>query len=145
MAAILPAERKRAKLKVLVPDDYGDRVRHLECARRFPEMEFNIVPGPVREKSELVRLLADADAMVLIRERTHVGPDLLDAAPRLKIISQLGLVRRNLSIAECSKRGIAVAEGPTVSQGTAELAWAMIMSARRFVPQETTALRQRMT
>ncbi len=138
----MPVEGKRAQLKVLIPDDYGDRVRHLECAKRFPQFDLNVVPGPVRDRQELARLLADADALVLIRERTHIGPDLLDAAPRLKIISQLGLVRRNLSIAECSNRGIAVAEGPTVSHGTAELAWAMIMSARRFVPQESTALRR---
>ena len=142
MAAILPVERGAAKLKVLVPDDYGDRVRHLECVKRFADFDLQVVPGPIRHAGELVRLLADTDALVLIRERTYIGPELLDAAPRLKIISQLGRVRRNLSIAECTQRGIAVAEGPTVSHGTAELAWALIMAARRFVPQETAALRQ---
>jgi D-3-phosphoglycerate dehydrogenase len=68
--------------------------------------------------------------------------ELLDAAPRLRIISQLGKVRRNLTIGECTARGIAVAEGSTVSHGTAELTWALIMAARRFIPQEAAALRE---
>src|SRR5688572_16092495 len=80
--------------------------------------------------------------MILIRERTYLDAELLDGARRLRIISQLGRVRRNLSIAQCSERRIAVAEGSTVSHGTAELTWALIMAARRSIPQELAALRE---
>ena len=131
-----------SRVRIFVPDDYGNRVRDLDCVRRHAGFDLDIVPGPLRDRQELIRHLAAADALILIRERTYIDAELLDAAPRLKIISQLGRVRRNLSIDECSARGIAVAEGPTVSHGTAELAWALIMAARRCVPQETAALRQ---
>lgn len=126
--------------KVLVPDDYGDCVRTLDCVKRHAGLELDIVPGPV-SPAQLAARIADADALILIRERTYITPALLDAAARLKIIAQLGLVRRNLNIDECTRRGIAVAEGPTVSQGTAELTWALIMAARRRIVEEATALR----
>jgi D-3-phosphoglycerate dehydrogenase len=129
------------RIKVLVPDDYGDRVRDLACVARYPQLELRIVPGPIANDDELARLLSDVDALVLIRERTRIGPELLDAARRLRMIAQLGLVRRNLSIADCTRRGIAVAEGPTLSRGTAELTWALIMAARRCVCEESSALK----
>jgi D-3-phosphoglycerate dehydrogenase len=138
----LPAEDADKKLKVLIPDDYGNRVRHLACVGRYPQFELKIAPGPVRDRQQLTGLLADVDALVLIRERTYIDAELLDAAPRLKIVSQLGLVRRNLNVAECTQRKIAVAEGPTVSHGTAELAWAMILASRRGVVPEAAALQR---
>ena len=128
--------------RVLVPDDYALRVPELECTRSHTDtLDIEVVGGPI-ECRALAAKLRDVDALVLIRERTYITPDLLDAARKLKVIAQLGKVRRNLSIDECTRRGIAVAEGPTLSQGTAELTWALLMSARRHIPQENAALRQ---
>ena len=60
MAVTLPVEPVRARLKVLVPDDYGDRARHLECVGRFADFDLNDVRGPVRDQQELAVLLTDA-------------------------------------------------------------------------------------
>ena len=130
------------RFRVLVPDDYGGRVRDLDCVRRYPQLELDFVAGPAVDRRDFSARLATADALILIRERSYIDAALLDAAPRLKIVSQLGKVRRNLSIDDCTQRGIAVAEGPTVSHGTAELTWALVLASRRCVPQEAAALRE---
>jgi D-3-phosphoglycerate dehydrogenase / 2-oxoglutarate reductase len=141
-AAAAARSTRANRFKVLVPDDYGARVRDLDCVRRYPQLELEFVPGPAVDRARFSARLAGADALILIRERSYIDAELLGAAPRLKIVSQLGKVRRNLSIDECTQRGIAVAEGPTVSHGTAELTWALILASRRCVPQEAAALRE---
>lgn len=128
-------------MKIVIPDDWGNRVRQLDCIELLQGHEVVVLNEPVHDRAAMKAALADAEALVLIRERTFIDADLLDSMPRLRIVSQLGLVRRNLSIAECTARGIAVAEGPTLSTGTIELTWALILASRRCLPREIAAFK----
>ncbi|MBW1778153.1 MAG: hydroxyacid dehydrogenase [Deltaproteobacteria bacterium] len=64
-------------------------------------------PELVEKEAELKRLLSDARALV-VRNRTQVDADLLDAAPRLCVVGRLGVGLDNIDTAECEKRGITV-------------------------------------
>ena len=128
-------------MKIAIPDDYQDCIRHLACFARLARHEVVIYNDSSSDENELVRRFADCDALVLIRERTRITATLLDRLPRLKIISQTGKVSNHIKVADCSARGIAIAEGQGDPGPTAELTWALIMGALRYVPQEAWRLR----
>ena len=77
------------------------------------------------------RGLLDADALVLIRERTHITADLLDRLPRLKLIAQTGRGTAHIDVEACTARGIAVTAGSGSPYATAELTWALVLAAMR--------------
>lgn len=64
-------------------------------------------PDLVDRPGELASLLADARALV-VRNRTQVNAQLLEAAPALKVVGRLGVGLDNIDVAACAARGIAV-------------------------------------
>ena len=83
--------------------------------------------GKLREK------LADVDgALINIMDRIDVP--LLDAAPRLKVISQLAAGLDNIDVPECTRRGVLVGSTPGVlSKATADHGFALLLAAARRV------------
>lgn len=128
-------------MKIVIPDDYQDCIRHLDCFAKLAQHEVVIHNDSSTDEDLLVRRFGDAEALVLIRERTRITPALLDRLPKLKIISQTGRVSNHLRVADCTARGIAVAEGQGDPGPTAELTWALIMGAMRHLPQEVARLK----
>ena len=88
-----------------------------------------------------VERFKDAEALVLTRERTVITPELLARLPKLKIISQTGKVSNHLKVADCTARGVAVAEGSGGPTATAELTWALLLASMRHIPQEVARLK----
>ncbi len=128
-------------MHIVIPDDYQDCVRHLECFARLADHRTTIYNDTVLGLDDLARRFADADALVLIRERTRITPELLDRLPKLRLISQTGKVSNHLHVVDCTRRGIAVAEGQGAPGATAELTWALIMAAMRHLPLEIARLK----
>lgn len=128
-------------MHIVIPDDYQDCVRHLECFAKLADHRTTIYNDTVVDLDELARRFADADALVLIRERTRITPELLDRLPKLRLISQTGKVSNHLHVLDCTRRGIAVAEGQGAPGATAELTWALIMATMRHLPLEITRLK----
>lgn len=64
-------------------------------------------PGLVERRRDLLALLAGARGLV-VRNRTQVDRELLEAAPVLKVVGRLGVGLDNIDTAACAARGIAV-------------------------------------
>lgn len=64
-------------------------------------------PGLVDDRSRLLTEVAGAEA-IIVRNRTQVDVELLDAAPRLRAVGRLGVGLDNIDLAACAERGIAV-------------------------------------
>ncbi len=118
-------------MKIIIPDDYQHVVQTLECFRLLDGFEVQLYHDTVTDLDELARRLADADALVLTRERTRIGEALLARLPDLKLISQTGKVAGHVDVEACTRRGIAIAEGFGSPVAPAELTWALIMAAMR--------------
>jgi D-3-phosphoglycerate dehydrogenase / 2-oxoglutarate reductase len=121
-------------MKIAILDDYQDAVRGLACFSLLDGHEVDVFTGPMNE-DELAERLAHHDAVVLIRERTHITASLLARLPRLKLISQTGKVSGNVDMAEAERRGVTVMEGTGDPTAPAELTWALVMAAYRRIPQ----------
>ena len=72
----------------------------------------------------------------------RVDGELMDAAPGLKVISQMAVGCDNIALAEATRRGIPVGHTPGVlSRTTAEMAFALMMAAARRVAESDRFVR----
>jgi glyoxylate reductase len=82
-------------------------------------------------KEELFRRVKDKDGLVcLLTER--VDQELLLAAPKLRIAANVAVGFDNLSIPDCTKRGVAATNTPGVlDETTADFTWTLLMGVAR--------------
>ena len=93
-------------------------------------------PDQLKDKSH------DVDGL-LTNIMDRIDADLLDAAPKLKVISQLSVGLDNIDLAEVTKRGIPVGYTPGIlAKSTADLTFALIMAAARRVGESERWVRQ---
>ena len=128
-------------MNIVILDDYQDAVRKLACATRLGDYPAKVYTNTVKGTGQLTVRLRDADVIVLIRDRTHLTRQVIEKLPRLKLIAQTGHVGPHVDVAACTERGIAVAEGASSHIATAELTWALIMTAMRRIPQYISHLK----
>lgn len=129
-------------MKIAILDDYQDAVRKLDAFSLLADHTVSVYNNSVRGIGQLVSRLTDADAIVLIRERTRVTAQLLDKLPRLRVISQTGRMGNHIDIDACTERGVVVLEGKGSPVAPAELTWSLIMAAQRRLPQYVANLKQ---
>lgn len=128
-------------MHIVIPDDYQDAVRRLDCFAKLRAHEVTVFHDTVKDRSTLEQRFRDADALVLIRERTAIDDELLSQLPRLKLISQTGKGTSHIDVEACTRRGVSVAVGTGSPYAPAELTWALVLAAMRRVPQEVSHLR----
>ena len=131
-------------MQILIPDDYQRATASLACSARLGTHTLVVLGDLGRaaptEVAEVDAALAHADALVPIRERTRVDRALLRRMPRLRVISQTGKVARHLDLDACTAAGVAVVEGSGSPVAPAELAWLLMMAARRRLVPSVAAL-----
>lgn len=129
-------------MHIIIPDDYQHVIRTLSCFQQLAGHQVTIYHDAAADLDTLAERFGDADALVLTRERTAVTAALLARLPRLRLISQTGKVAQHLDLAACTAAGVAVAEGTGSPVAPAELAWALMLNARRQLPAAIEAMRQ---
>jgi D-3-phosphoglycerate dehydrogenase len=127
---------------VAIPDDYQDCVRQLDCFAKLAGHEVRIFNDSVKGTDALAERFADAEAIVLTRERTRIDAALLDRLPKLRLISQTGKLAGHVDLDACTARGVLVAEGSGAGSATAEIAWTLALASRRHLVSEANRLRQ---
>ena len=81
--------------------------------------------------TELASAIAGADAVVCLLS-DHIDADLLDRAPRLRVVANVAVGFDNVDVAAATARGVAVANTPDVlTEATADLAFALVLAAAR--------------
>ncbi|MBL8166413.1 MAG: D-2-hydroxyacid dehydrogenase family protein, partial [Anaerolineae bacterium] len=128
--------------QIVIPDDYQDAVRGLDCFSKLNGHAVTIYNDSVTDLDTLVERFAAADTLVLIRERTAISAALLDRLPRLRLISQTGRGIAHIDLAACTQRGILVAAGSGEPYATAELTWGLVLAGMRNIPYEVARLKE---
>ncbi|MCS6763445.1 MAG: D-2-hydroxyacid dehydrogenase family protein [Candidatus Protistobacter heckmanni] len=128
-------------MNIVIPDDYQDCMRSLACFSRLAGHQITIYNDTVKDLDSLTARFKDAEALVLIRERTPVDAALLARLPKLKLISQTGKVANHLNVPDCTARGVAVADGSGSGAATAEFAWMLTLVSRRHLEAEANRLK----
>lgn len=129
-------------MKVIISDDYQDCVRTLDCyARLSTQFDVEIHNDTLESVDEQAKRFADADALLLIRERTPVTAELLARLPKLKFISQTGRAANHVDLGACTALGIPVSAEGSATTAAAELTWALVMASMRKVHVEASRLK----
>ena len=95
----------------------------------------------VMDEAQLTRKVALADGIVcqLTDPVTRV---VIDAAPRLRVISQVAVGHDNIDVAAATARGVLVTNTPGVlTEATADLTFALLLAAARRLPEAERFLR----
>jgi D-3-phosphoglycerate dehydrogenase / 2-oxoglutarate reductase len=130
-------------MKVAILDDYHDTLRTLDCFRKLSGHQVTVHNDHEQDTDRLAARLQDAEALVLIRERTRIRAPLLEKLPKLELISQRS-VYPHIDIDACTRLGIVVSSSMhagTPSYATAEMTWALILAATREIPQQMASLK----
>jgi D-3-phosphoglycerate dehydrogenase len=128
-------------MKIAILDDVQDVVKNLTCFHLLDGHEVKIFNSSAKGVGQLAARLAPYEALVLIRERTHLTAALLQRLPNLKLISQTGKVSGHIDVQAAKERGITILEGTGDPTAPAELTWALIMAATRKIPQYVANLK----
>jgi D-3-phosphoglycerate dehydrogenase len=130
-------------MQIAIPDDYHGVVPTLDCLKLLGGHDVRVHREPAPPFAQTVENLQHAQIVVPIRERTVFTRELIDALPKLRMISQTGRSTHHIDLAACTARGIAVAAGTHASPYTvAEHAWALIFAARRPVAQDAALMKR---
>ena len=101
---------------------------HLEESALTPEQ----LREKVRGKAGLICVLTD-----------RIDDALLDAAPDLKIVANIAVGYDNIDVRAAAQRGVIVTNTPDVlTEATAELTWALILSAARRIGEGERLVRR---
>lgn len=124
-------------MKVHILDDWSDTLRGLASFQRLAGHDVTVWTDAAEGKV-LADRLAEAEALVLFRERTSITTDLLAHLPKLRMISGRGAYP-HVDVAACTAAGVLFcsnkpAEVP--NHAAAELTWALVLAAMRDLPAQ---------
>ena len=128
-------------MRIVIPDDYQNAVRSLDCFQKLAGHQVTIYRDSTTDVEELAARFQEAEALVLIRERTAIAEELLARLPKLKFISQTGKGTAHIDLVACTRRGVAVATGSGSPYAPAELTWGLVLTAMRRIPEEAARLK----
>jgi len=101
----------------------------------------NPAPRPVT-RQELVEGLKEADALLCMLV-DKVDREVIESAPRLKIVANMAVGVDNIDIEACTERGIVVTNTPGVlTEATADLTWALLLAVARLVVEGDRYVRE---
>lgn len=130
-------------MKVHVLDDWHDTLRGLPSFAALAGHEVTVWTDPCTDPATLAARLAEAEALVLFRERTPITETLLAQLPNLQLIAMRG-AHPHVDVAACTRHGVLFcsdlsATGPSVA--TAELALGLLIASARDLLGQNARLR----
>src|ERR1700759_2870564 len=130
----MPPSSPSPNTRVAVLDDYQHRAHAYADWRSLgDEVRVEFFSEPIAQ-DELPQRLAGFDVLVLMRERTRFGRDVLSQLPNLRLVVTTGMRNASLDIEFLVSRGVTVCgtqfagwERPGVPSPV-EVAWALILA-----------------
>jgi D-3-phosphoglycerate dehydrogenase len=130
-------------MKVHILDDWFDTLRGLPCFGKLEGHDVTVWTDHEPDPRKLAARLQDAEALVLFRERTKIGAELLSPLPNLKLISQRS-VYPHIDVQACSAHNVLLCSNMhsgTPSYAAAEHTLALILASYRQIPQQTASIK----
>jgi D-3-phosphoglycerate dehydrogenase len=126
-----------SKFRVLITDEMSTRAG--EILAESPAIEVDVRFGLAA--GDLKAIIGDYDGL-LVRSRSKVTADVIEAGKRLKIIGRAGIGVDNIDVTAASRRGVIVENAPSGNAvTTAEHAICLLLSLARHIPQATGSMK----
>lgn len=92
--------------------------------------------------SDLIRTVGDYDALV-VRGRTKVNAQVLEAAKKLKVIGRAGVGVDNIDLEAAKKHGVTVVNAPiSTTLAVSELTFGLLLALAREIPRADAAMKK---
>jgi D-3-phosphoglycerate dehydrogenase len=130
-------------MKVHILDDWFDTLRALPCFDLLAGHDVTVWTDHEPDPVALAQRVHDAEALVLFRERTRIGADLLDRLPGLRLVSQRS-VYPHVDVGACTRNGVLLCSNmhsDTPSYAAAEHTLALILASYRQIPEQVASIR----
>jgi phosphoglycerate dehydrogenase-like enzyme len=143
-------------LRIVALDDYQGLAERMGLAERIAArlreagrdedaagLELVALREHLVREDDLVPVLAGADVVVAMRERTRIHRTLLERLPELKLLITTGMGNAVIDLPGAVTHGVTVCgTGSPPGAATAELTWGLILGLQRHIAAEDAAIRQ---
>ncbi len=132
------------KLHLVILDDFEDIARSVPAyAKLAARADVTVLKERLDTPDKIVQRLANADMLLLMRERTFFSEREYTRLPRLKFISQTGRTSVHLDLPAATRCGIAITGTASDSGATTkELTIGLILALLRKIPQVNLRMRE---
>jgi phosphoglycerate dehydrogenase-like enzyme len=124
------------KYRGAILDDYIDVARQLADWSQLPEVEIRTFTAPLGDTQKLITALKGVAVLCLMRERTLISREVIEALPELKIITSGGMRNAAIDIAAANERGIVVCGTPSIGYTPGELTIGLMLELSRRIGYE---------
>lgn len=129
--------------RIAVLDDYQNVARQATDWSVLPNRaDVTFFHDHIADHARLIERLRDFDAVCVMRERTPLPRNVIEALPKLKLIVTTGMRNFSIDTKAAAERGITVCGTGGVGHPTAELTWALILGLARHLHSDSQAMRQ---
>jgi len=110
------------------------RIHHRHIEALTPDFDVTEFDGDALvPRAELLRSLSDVDGLL---GRATIDAELLNAAPKLRVVSNIAVGYDNVDLAAATKRGVLITNTPGVlSDAVADLTMALMLQLSRRLPE----------
>jgi D-3-phosphoglycerate dehydrogenase len=121
---------------VLITDGLNENVQAILSSAANVDSRVSI------SSEELLQIIKDYDALI-VRSRTQVTAEVIDATKRLKVIGRAGVGVDNIDLDAARENGIAVVNAPvSTTMAVAELTFGLMLSLAREIPRADAAMKR---
>ncbi len=127
----------KSKMRILVCDPV-----HEEGIEKLKQAGFEVDVNPTITSEQLTKIVSNYDALI-VRSRTKVTKEIIEAGRRLRIIGRAGAGLDNINLETAKQRGITVLSTPeALTEAVAELTIGLIISLARSIPLADRTLKE---
>jgi len=113
-----------------------------EGVKRLEKAGFTIDEKPTISSDELKKIASNYDVLI-VRSRTKVTKEIIEAGKRLKLVCRAGVGLDNIDLRAAEERGIKVFNTPEApAEAVAELSVGLILSLARSIPQADLTMKE---
>lgn len=106
-----------------------------------PQIEVKVFDSHFQTENDLINAVYHHEIIVIMRERTPFKRSLFQRLPNLKLLITSGPRNAAIDLNAATEHGVMVCGTAGMKEPPMELAWGLILSLARNIPQENTAFR----
>lgn len=126
------------KLNCVILDDYQNVALSMADWTKVAEsVNVTTFNEHINDERNLIKLLYIYEIIVIMRERTPFTANLINNLPNLKLLITSGMRNKSIDLNAAKENGVVVCGTQSSSEPAAELTWALILSAFRFITTES--------
>jgi D-3-phosphoglycerate dehydrogenase len=122
-------------------DDYHNVALQLADWSEIPEVDFKVFNKPLESSEQVIKALQGFAVICLMRERTLMSREVIEALPDLKLIVTGGMRNAAIDIEAAAARNIVVCGTESIGYTTAELTFGLILELSRRIGFENAQLK----